>query len=337
MLATVLLNSYAALSEAASGAISHMQPGIITLGRIVGATLCGWALAGVYRKYAEGGGVDGWTIVRPVVLLFCVMFFQSIVYTPTRIVVGFVSRDLSKNVSETNDKWLTNVILNAEQNAKRNNTAKAKNWLGIGDESEAGTYSVGTADDAVSLAPAKDKDAPGWLRKVWAYLKGLVAGFLAKIMNNTTHYAIGFTGLIAIILYWVLQLVTLGQIIMSYLLIAILVSIGPLVFAFAILPDYSNGIGAWFARYVHFSLWVPMLFIVQSVGSSISLAFVESTSNMWVAVIVILANITAVTSVPALCKFVLETSGANEFMQGQSSVAGKAAGVAKTAAKGLLL
>lgn len=336
MLATVLLNSYAALSEAASGAIAHMQPGIITLGRIIGAILCGWALAGVYRKYSEGGGVDGWTIVRPLVLLFCVMFFQSIVYTPTRAVVGILSRDLSKNVSETNDRWLMEVIEESGKTAAKNNTVRAMGWLGLG-KSEGDTYSVGTADDAVSVAPAKDKDAPGWLRKVWAFVKGMVVGYVTNIMNRSSIVALGLIGLIAVILKWVLELVTLGQIIMSYLLIAILVSIGPLVFAFAILPDFSNGIGAWFARYVHFSLWVPMLFVVQNVGASISLAFVHSTSNMWVAVIVILANITAVTSVPALCKFVLETSGANEFMQGQSGVAGKAAGVAKTAAKGLLL
>jgi len=105
---------------------------------------------------------------------------------------------------------------------------------------------VGSVGDAVSAG----------IETITAELGGLLIKGAGWLVDMGTWFLVKVV-MIALQMYACIFMTVLG-------------ALGPLVFAFAVLPFFRGGIKLWFERYIEFSLWFPVLGLLSLCCSAVS-------------------------------------------------------------------
>lgn len=152
----------------------------------------------------------------------------------------------------------------------------------------------------------------------------------------------GFFALLAVILQWIATLMSNVMKIFGNVLVAIIISFGPITWAFAIIPGNGKFITSWFLRICQFALYSPVVCLIQvfmaktSVGIAAAMgaagAAVAGTTSLAVngsvmtASATLLCEIIILCSVPTICSMIIEgASGQVSFSQGAQMVGAAAA------------
>ncbi len=135
------------------------------------------------------------------------------------------------------------------------------------------------------------------------------------------------TGMIASLIGWFAGLCALVLQALSIVMIALVVSFGPLTFAFAIWPGKGGTMLTWFLRMCQFSLYAPICMCIDVfiLRLFIVLYTAENMQGTVFVVAMILASIVAFTSVPSIAAMIIEgAQGALSLSQGMQTITGVA-------------
>jgi len=152
----------------------------------------------------------------------------------------------------------------------------------------------------------------------------------------------GFFALVAVILQWVATLMANIMKIFGNVLVAIIISFGPITWAFAIIPGNGKFITSWFLRICQFALYSPVVCLIQVFMAKTSVGIAEAmgaagaaaagttsfavSGSVMTASATLLCEIIILCSVPTICSMIIEgASGQVSFSQGAQMVGAAAA------------
>lgn len=220
------------------------------------------------------GRLDMRAIVRTGVVLFLTCNFYSFVLVPfdsithivTKAITASVDKDPSGIIGKVNE-----ALAESERNDRENSlTGKL--------EEESSKSLTSTSDSGASgetsfvlESMTEDKIASGkkknWFQKTWESIKLVVSMKIGDTVEKASTCISWLMSLIIKIVQWILLAV-------SSIYLIILGFIGPFVFAFSLMPGFTNNISTWVARYIQISFWVPMSAIVDFVNFKVKDALI---------------------------------------------------------------
>ena len=134
----------------------------------------------------------------------------------------------------------------------------------------------------------------------------------------------GLLGIVAQIFSWVCQFVELAVICLGGVMTGIIVAFGPITFAFAVFPGNARVIGSWLIRLCQFALYSPVVAFINSCvyACLFRLGTGDGDGSITMLMAVILCNIAALTSTPAIASMIIEgATGAISLSQGLQTAA----------------
>lgn len=288
---------------------------------MLAAILAAWAFIKISHDYMEGQGVTFWMFAKPLVMVILVCNFNTFVLTPVHHLTNIFTTDLTLRTNQAQNSWAKSMatLLRNVQNEGLNPIK---------------TQMI----DEVEGQEAESIQETGYLKKeknsgLWFKIKKRIGAVFAAI----TNIAMSVTNIIhmsgATILYTMLRVAThviyYVQICVCYVLLTLYGLVGPFVFAFSILGDYSKGVSNWLARYIHTAFWIPvgqMVFLIGSVimenvnkvtNCNIGDIPVASTNGLfsnfnigcYMGIIMIAATAMCILNVPKICTYIIESAG----------------------------
>ena len=220
------------------------------------------------------GRLDMRAIVRTGVVLFLTCNFYSFVLVPfdsithivTKAITASVDKDPSGIIGKVNE-----ALAESERNDRENSLAgkleeeSSKSLTSASDSGASGETSF------VLESMTEDKIASGkkknWFQKTWESIKLVVSMKIGDTVEKASTCISWLMSLIIKIVQWILLAV-------SSIYLIILGFIGPFVFAFSLMPGFTNNISTWVARYIQISFWVPMAAIVDFVNFKVKDALI---------------------------------------------------------------
>ena len=189
----------------------------------------------------------------------------------------------------------------------------------------------GKIKDAVSVQIKKAWD---WIRYNWFKSLSLSAkktGYNPAVIM----FQFGFPMVIAFILEWVGRIIMYIVCCIAAVNIGVIVAFGPITWSFGVFPGNQRVIGAWFIRLVQFSLYAPIVALVDCFTFKIMKTYITtlgvnavtmgttggSAFSPLLVLVVLLANIVCLTAVPTLASMIVEgAAGQISFSQGLQSL-----------------
>lgn len=221
---------WGALHEVTGEIVDRQLGAFQSLAVILAAMLAALSLVRTASDYVGDGGRVGWSLVRPVAILFVVMNF-SLVCSAFDSVVNIFTRDIAE-ASDASLSELNGVVADAFSSLK---------------------------DSGLDAAKAADElaESEGW--SFWRKLKEgfrIAASTYFKTAQVSTLTVLTFAGrLLTELVFFVFE-------ILAALYIAILRLLGPFALALAVNGEWKGGVASWCARYIQISLWVPVGYVV---------------------------------------------------------------------------
>ena len=189
----------------------------------------------------------------------------------------------------------------------------------------------GKVKDAVSVQIKKAWD---WIRYNWFKSLSMSAkntGYNPAVIM----FQFGFPMVIAFLLEWVGRIIMYVVCCVAAVNIGIIVAFGPITWSFGVFPGNQRVIGAWFIRLVQFSLYAPIVALVDCFTFKIMNTYITTlgvqaaTAGMTggsafsplLVLVVLIANIVCLTAVPTLASMIVEgAAGQISFSQGLQSL-----------------
>ena len=278
------------------------------------------------------GRLDMRAIVRTGVVLFLTCNFYSFVLVPfdsithivTKAITASVDKDPSGIIGKVNE-----ALAESERNDRENSlTGKL--------EEESSKSLTSTSDSGASgetsfvlESMTEDKIASGkkknWFQKTWESIKLVVSMKIGDTVEKASTCISWLMSLIIKIVQWILLAV-------SSIYLIILGFIGPFVFAFSLMPGFTNNISTWVARYIQISFWVPMAAIVDFVNFKVKdaliLEFWKAGFGARMAFPIHMILIDAVLlitllAIPTLSSWVITSAGASDVNRSIATTAQK--------------
>ena len=281
------------------------------------------------------GRLDVRSIVRSGAILFLTCNFYSFVLVPFDSVTHYVTKGVSAYVDKDNTGlWgKVNEVYADVQNSRNKETLS-----GEFEEEMANSLSSATAEDTQSTgesssmleslpeasvsAPAKK---PGFFKRLWEGLKMAVSVKVGSVINDVGTIISWAISILAKLVQYILMA-------LSSIYLIILGFIGPFVFAFALMPGFTNGIHNWIARYIQISFWMPMVSIVDFVNFKMKDALIL---EFWKAgfaaklayplhlIVLDVLTIICLLGVPSLCAWIVSSAGASDVNRQIANTAAK--------------
>ena len=307
------------------------------------AMLCAVTYLGVMRRYINGESVSGWDICQPMVILIVVANFSTFVLSPLSAATLSVTGAVARQIPESEQLTYTKAVgvaattyggsLNktADRNAER--SFKILKWLGFDKDVDGNTVEGVTSYDDIN-------EKFGFGKRMLAYFLGAATSGLDFLGTIGDTAGTTVSVLLAGILMFVYNCLLIAMQYTCAVELTILSIVGPLVFCIAVLPQYRGGMVTWIARYVQLSMWAPIIFIVNLVGTSIierlPAILSEYALGGTMACVVIICNILVMSQVPHMAGWVMEASGVGgTFAKIQGSAGKAAASAGKVATKAI--
>lgn len=315
----------------------------IKVASMLAAILAAWAFIKISHDYMEGQGITFWMVAKPLVMVILVCNFNTFVLRPVHYLTNVFTMDLTMRTNKAQNSWAKSMAISARNV-----------W-----ESGLNPVKIETTDH-LDKTEAKEIEETGETRgkvrdffdKSWVKVKKVLVGAQSAITNvRMTATNIVFSGLSGA-LYSGLNVLTHAiyyiQICFCYILLTIYGLLGPFVFAFSIIGNYSRGVSDWIARYIHTSFWIPvgqMVFLIGSVimeninktiNCQVGDINVSSTNGLfgnfnigtYMGIVMIFATAISILSVPKICSYIIESAGSGGVGRSVSNAASSAARMA---------
>ena len=255
-------------------------------------------MIGIGSKYLKGAQFDWWLFIRPLLIFFLVCNFPTLVLGPIRGIAGVYNTRLAESVGASTESFKAVFRERAEQMCREQ----------FGQDDETDTWAV--------------EDEDNWLvRSVKKVGNKITKGFYG--INEKMN--LGAAAILSGILFFLMNLSVSVMIIIATLYLTIMALIGPFTFALSILSAYPGGIKLWVERYIQYTLWQPLLYIVMYLGTEIMIQGNQSATlgGFWAWCFMVVAIFTAIKQVPAFASFIIESAGTEALANQMSGIGGQ--------------
>lgn len=270
---------------------SVLDSGLVTmtnLGVSLAAILCGFVLLRNVNDYIENNVQGWWQILKPLVILFVVSMFSTVV-GGFNSVVGVFGREIAAQV-DVDFKDYEELV-----------------------STRVGGMGKTSSQVLIEMSDELSQDKPK--SKIWASVRAFFTGVKYFFISKWKTASDG----ILIVVFSICVLA--GKIIMfvihifSKLYLVMLSLFGPIIFALAILPSFESGIRNWIARYIQIWLWTPASYVVIWVGYLLmkcvpsGATIMSDIGNSYLCLILYLIDMMLMLNVPKFCGMIVESAG----------------------------
>ncbi len=252
------------------------------------------SLIGTGSQYLKGHNFDWWKFFRPILIFFLVWNFSTLVLNPLRGMMGFFNTKLVEVVGGSVDEF--------KQTFKERAEEMCHEQFGSDDE----VWSVDEAND-------------NWLRR---NLKSIGNYIMKGFYDINEKVNLGASQLVAGIFFFFINLWVSVMIIIAHIYLIFMALIGPTVFALAIINAFPKGLKLWVEKYIQYTLWQPILYIIMAIGTEILVQGNQTASwgGFWTWLFMCISIFTVIRQTPALASFVIEGSGAESLANQMSGI-----------------
>ncbi len=329
---------YAIRSEIFLGDVSFLY----SMSRALACIFTAFALLHFYNTTVNApyGEFNLKSVLRILMVLFCVCNFYSFVLLPFDGLMHLVSKGLVAYVSQDSSSLDSKVTkaYSAVEDAIVSKTFVGELEMEI--EKSSSPETAGDSGLAFDTNPIAESQAavnadvvPSesfWNRAI-GKLKAVASGVLGFRIKNDAN-------LLSWIISVIIKLVRYIMVGVSGVYCIVLGLLGPFVFAFSLLPTFEGGVGQWFARYAQISFWVPMTAFVDFINfklkDGIIMAFERSdlvgqlVFPTYHLIVLDLITLCMLFAIPSICSWLIQSSGAGEVNGSMLEGASRAAQIA---------
>ena len=265
------------------------------------------SLIGIGSKFMKGVQFDWWQFVRPILIFFLVCNFSTLVLGPIRGIAGVYNTRLAAAVGTSTESF----------KAVFREKAEAMWHQEFGRDEDIDSYEV--------------KDDDNWFVRTAKKIGNKITRSFFGI-NEAMN--LGAATIISGILFFFMNLSVSVMIIIARLYLIVMALIGPFTFAISILTAYPGGIKLWVERYIQYTLWQPLLYMVMYIGTEIMVQGNQTATwgGFWAWCFMIVAIFTAIKQVPAFASFIIESAGTEALANQMSGIGGQVLQRASSAA-----
>ncbi len=311
-----MLNSLTIILAASMESILNaVEKGVLTdkLGSVtsvaisLAAACTAISLIGIGSKFMKGVQFDWWQFVRPILIFFLVCNFSTLVLGPIRGIAGVYNTRLAAAVGTSTESF----------KAVFREKAEAMCHQEFGRDEDIDSYEV--------------KDDDNWFVRTAKKIGNKITRSFFGI-NEAMN--LGAATIISGILFFFMNLSVSVMIIIARLYLIVMALIGPFTFAISILTAYPGGIKLWVERYIQYTLWQPLLYMVMYIGTEIMVQGNQTATwgGFWAWCFMIVAIFTAIKQVPAFASFIIESAGTEALASQMSGIGGQVLQRASSAA-----
>ena len=295
------------LNAVEKGVLSDKLGAVSSVAVSLAAACTAITLIGIGSKYLKGLQFDWWQFVRPLLIFLLVCNFSTLVLGPIRGIAGVYNTRLAAAVGTSTESF------------------KAV----FREKAEAMCHQEFGRDDDVESYEVKEDD--NWFVRT---AKKIGNKITRSFFNINESMNLGAATVISGILFFFMNLSVSVMIIIARLYLIVMAFIGPFTFAISILTAYPGGIKLWVERYIQYTLWQPLLYMVMYIGTEIMVQGNQTATwgGFWAWCFMIVAIFTAIKQVPAFASFIIESAGTEALANQMSGIGGQVLQRASSAA-----
>jgi hypothetical protein len=295
------------LNAVEKGVLSDKLGAVSSVAVSLAAACTAITLIGIGSKYLKGLQFDWWQFVRPLLIFLLVCNFSTLVLGPIRGIAGVYNTRLAAAVGTSTESF------------------KAV----FREKAEAMCHQEFGRDDDVESYEVKEDD--NWFVRT---AKKIGNKITRSFFNINESMNLGAATVISGILFFFMNLSVSVMIIIARLYLIVMALIGPFTFAISILTAYPGGIKPWVERYIQYTLWQPLLYMVMHIGTEIMVQGNQTATwgGFWAWCFMIVAIFTAIKQVPAFASFIIESAGTEALANQMSGIGGQVLQRASSAA-----
>lgn len=295
------------LNAVEKGVLSDKLGAVSSVAVSLAAACTAITLIGIGSKYLKGLQFDWWQFVRPLLIFLLVCNFSTLVLGPIRGIAGVYNTRLAAAVGTSTESF------------------KAV----FREKAEAMCHQEFGRDDDVESYEVKEDD--NWFVRT---AKKIGNKITRSFFNINESMNLGAATVISGILFFFMNLSVSVMIIIARLYLIVMALIGPFTFAISILTAYPGGIKLWVERYIQYTLWQPLLYMMMYIGTEIMVQGNQTATwgGFWAWCFMIVAIFTAIKQVPAFASFIIESAGTEALANQMSGIGGQVLQRASSAA-----
>ena len=302
MITTVLMPLAATMESILAGVehgVLETKMGAATaVGASLAAAMAAIAILIEGRHYLMGKSFDWWKFIRPVLLFIIVANFSTLVLNPVRSIAGVYNTRLADSFGTSVEEFKT---LFKEQ-------------------AEIMCHEEFGSDNAPLIEI--DSDDNWFVRKAKQIANKVISAYFdinEKINLGAAHLASG-------IMFFFLNMYSSIMIIISAMYMMIMALLGPVTFAIAIIPTYSGGIKLWIERYIQYTLWQPVIYLLMYLGTQIMIQGNQAVSwgGFWTWLFMCMAIFVMIKQTPGIASFIIEGTGVEALANKLSGIGDEA-------------
>ena len=254
------------------------------------------SMIGIGSKYLKGLQFDWWQFFRPLLIFVLVCNFSTLVLGPIRGIAGVYNTRLAAAVGTSTESFKAVFREKAEEMCHRE---------------------FGTDEDPYEVSES-DNGLVRFFKKTGNKVVRTFFGINEK-MN------LGAATLVSGIMFFFMNLSVSVMSIIASLYLIVMALIGPFTFAISILTAYPGGIKLWVERYIQYTLWQPLLYMVMYLGTEIMVQGNQAATwgGFWAWCFMCIAIFTLIKQVPAFASFVIESAGTEALANQMSGIGGQ--------------
>lgn len=294
------------LSNIEHNVLSAKLGAVTSVGISLAAACVAISMIGIGSRFLKGIQFNWWEFVRPLVIFFVVCNFSTLALNPVRAISGVYNTKLAATVGTSVDQFKTIFKERAEEMCHEQ---------------------FGQTEDTFTIDSEKDSGFMQWLKKLGNKITAALFGINEKINLGAAQIVSG-------IMFFFLNMLTSIMIIIANMYLIVMALIGPFTFAISILPAFPNGIKLWIERYIQYTLWQPLLYILMYLGTEILIQGNQAATwgGFWTWFFMCIAIFTMIKQVPGLASFIIESAGTEGLAREMSGVGGQMLSKAGSAA-----
>lgn len=254
-------------------------------------------MIGIGSKYLKGLQFDWWQFIRPLLIFFLVCNFSTLVLGPIRGIAGVYNTRLASAVGSSTETFKTLFKEKTEEMCHEQ----------FGSDNT-DTWTIDEGDYWIERTA----------KKIGNKVTKAFYGINEAINLAAAHIVSG-------IMFFFLNMSVSVMIIISNMYLIIMALIGPFTFAISILTAFPGGIKLWVERYIQYTLWQPLLYMVMYLGTEIMIQGNQQATwgGFWAWCFMCIATFTAVKQVPGFASFVIESAGTEALANQMSGIGGQ--------------
>lgn len=248
---------------------------------VVAALFAAWTLLKTTMDWTKGGSHDLWQLLRPLVIVLCVLNFSALSGAFDGVVNIFC-----REIASSTDSGLDDML---------NSTAKLYQ----------------SADAAEKTYEEEFNNSGGgdtWIQRTWNNIKRGVV-YAAKTAMKYTE--VSLLGIVTFVTRFLIDLMFLIFQVIAAMFLTVLRLIGPFAFAVAAYEPWSGSIRSWCERYIETSLWMPVGYIIIGIMTGMYTALTDGYASgedyavVFICLAMIFASFRAIRSIPEIAGWII--------------------------------